>query len=117
MEITLQSLIRGRRPWIGPGVGVETILGFTVHLYEVGQLSCGHTQVTRAPIITRALEGNRPGRYDQDTTMAGQYGAEVYIRGNIVPFHHSAYTLGEDHISIHRGKTHYQRDQRKNRLL
>ncbi len=38
--------------------------------------------------------------------MAGRYGAEVYIMGTVVPFHHSAYTLGEDHISIHQGKKH-----------
>ncbi len=73
--------------------------------------------MTRALITSRALEEIRPGWYNQDTSMAGQYGAEVDIRGSIVPFHHSAYTLGEDHISIHRGKKHYQRDQRKNRLL
>jgi hypothetical protein len=48
--------------------------------------------------------------------MAGRYGAEVYIRGTVVPLHHSAATLGEDHISIHRGKKHYRRDQRMNRL-
>jgi hypothetical protein len=57
------------------------------------------------------------GRYIQDTTMAGWYGAEVYIRGTIVPLDHSATTLGEDHISIRIEKKHHQRDQRKNRLL
>jgi hypothetical protein len=36
--------------------------------------------------------------------MAGRYGAGVYIRGIVVPFYHSATTLGEDHISISRGK-------------
>jgi hypothetical protein len=59
----------------------------------------------------------RPGRYDQETTMAGRYGAEVYIRGTVVPFNHSAATLGEDHISVHIEKKHHQRDQRKNRLF
>jgi hypothetical protein len=49
--------------------------------------------------------------------MAGWYGAEVDIRRTIVPFPHSASTLGEDHISIHIEKKHYQQDQRKNRLL
>jgi hypothetical protein len=49
--------------------------------------------------------------------MAGQYGAEVYIRGTVVPLDHSATTLGEDHISIHIVKKHLQQDQRKNRLL
>jgi hypothetical protein len=49
--------------------------------------------------------------------MAGRYEAEVYIRGTVVPVHHSATTLGEDHISIHIEKKHVQQDQRKNRLL
>jgi hypothetical protein len=39
--------------------------------------------------------------------MAGWYGAEVYIRGTIVPLDHSATTLGEDHISIHIEKKHH----------
>jgi hypothetical protein len=98
-------------------VGVETILGFSGRLYEVGQLSYVHVWVIRVLITNRALEEIRPGRYDQDTTIAGRYGAEFYIRETVVPLHHSAYTLGEDHISIHRGKKHYQQDQRKNRLL
>ncbi len=51
------------------------------------------------------------------TTMAGRYGAEVYIRGTVVPIDHSAATLGGGHTSIHQGKKHYQRDQRKDRLL
>jgi hypothetical protein len=67
---------------------VETILGFAARLYKVGQLSYGHARVTRAPFITCALEENRLGRYHQDTTMAGRYGAEVYIRGTVVPLQH-----------------------------
>jgi hypothetical protein len=39
VEITLQPLIQGWRPWIGQGMGVETILGFSARLYEVRQLS------------------------------------------------------------------------------
>ena len=96
---------------------MQTILGFTARLYEVGQLSYVHARVTRTLITTPALEEIRPGRYDQDTTMAGRHGAEVYIRGTIVPLHHSAYTLGGDHTSRHIEKKHHQRDQRKNRLL
>jgi hypothetical protein len=61
------------------------------------------------------LEENRPGRYNQD--MAGRYGAEVDMRGTIISFPHSASALVKDHISIHIEKKHYQRDQRKNRLL
>ncbi len=49
--------------------------------------------------------------------MANRYGAGVYIRGTSVPFPHSANRQGEDHISVHRAKKHYQWDQRKNRLL
>ncbi len=40
-------------------------------------------------------------------TILGRYGAEVYIRGTIVPLDHSATTLGEDHISIHIEKKHH----------
>jgi hypothetical protein len=39
-------------------------------------------------ITTRALEDIRLGWYDQDTTMSGWYGAEVYIRETVVPLHH-----------------------------
>ena len=39
VKITLQPLIRGRRPCIKQGMGVETILGFSACLYEVRQLS------------------------------------------------------------------------------
>jgi hypothetical protein len=49
--------------------------------------------------------------------MANRYGAKVYIRGTSVPFPNSANTHGEVHISVHREEKHYQRDQRKNRLL
>ncbi len=96
---------------------METILGFSALLNKVRQLSWRPAQVNRVLFTSKALQDIRPGRYDQDTTMAGLYGAEVYIRGTVVPFHHSATTLGEDHISIHQEKKHYRRDQRKNRLL
>jgi hypothetical protein len=69
--------------------------------------------VTSAPITTHALEEIRPGWYNQDTSMAGRYGAGVDIRRTIIPFPHSASTLGEDHISIHIEKKHYQRDKKK----
>jgi hypothetical protein len=39
--------------------------------------------------------------------MAGRHGAEVYIRGTVVPFYHSATTPGGDHISIHIEKKHH----------
>ncbi len=67
--------------------------------------------------FSKALQEIRPGRHNQDTTMAGRYWAEVYIRGTVVPLHQSATTLGGDHASRHIEKKHYQRDQRKNRLL
>ncbi len=41
------------------------------------------------------------GQYNQDKSMAGRYGAGVYISGTVVPFYHSATTSGGDHISIH----------------
>ena len=83
---------------------METILGFSARLYEVRQLSWRPAQVNRALITSKALQEIRPGRYNQDTSMAGRYRAEVYIRGTVVPFYHSAATLGEDHISIHQGR-------------
>ncbi len=44
-EITFQPLIRGRRPQIGLEEDVETILGFSVRLYEVRELSWRPAQV------------------------------------------------------------------------
>ncbi|MFN9901711.1 MAG: hypothetical protein ACK55Z_23590, partial [bacterium] len=46
-EITLQPLIRGRRPRIGLEDVVGTILGFSAPLYEVGQLTQRPAQVDR----------------------------------------------------------------------
>ncbi len=43
--ITLQPLIRGRRPQIGLEEDVETILGFSARLYEVRELSWRPAQV------------------------------------------------------------------------
>jgi hypothetical protein len=96
---------------------METILGFSALLYEVRQLSWRPAQVNRALITSKALQEIRPGRYNHDTSMAGRYGARVDIRGTVVPLPHSATTLGGDHTSRHIEKKHYQRDQRKNRLL
>jgi hypothetical protein len=79
---------------------VETILGFSARLYEVRQLSWRPAQVSRALFTSKALQDIRPGGYNQDTSMTGRYGAEVYIRGTVVLLDHSAATLGEDHISI-----------------
>jgi hypothetical protein len=87
---------------------VETVLGFSARLYEVRQLSWRPAQVNSRHFFARAskeLQDIRPGRYEQDTTMAGRYGAEVCLRGTVVPFHHSAYTLGGDHTSTHREET------------
>jgi len=84
---------------------------------------CGdHFGLFRASVRGQVAElysaiRNQAGPDDQETTMAGRYGAEVYIRGTVVPLHHSAYTLGGDHTSRHIEKKHHQRDQRKNRLL
>jgi hypothetical protein len=47
------------------------------------------------------------GQYNQDKSMAGRYGAGVYIRGTVVPFYHSATTPGGGHISIHIEKKHH----------
>jgi hypothetical protein len=45
VEITLEPLIRGRRPQIGLEEDVETILGFSARLYEVRELSWRPAQV------------------------------------------------------------------------
>jgi hypothetical protein len=47
------------------------------------------------------------GQYNQDRSMAGRYGAGVYIRNPVVPSYHSAATFGGDHISSHIEKKHY----------
>jgi hypothetical protein len=96
---------------------LESISILMARLYEVRQLSWRPAQVTHALITTRALEEIRPGWYNQNTFMAGQYRAKVDIRRTIVPHPHSASTLGGDHTSRHIEKKDYQRDQRKNRLL
>ncbi|MFN9904990.1 MAG: hypothetical protein ACK56F_02540 [bacterium] len=57
------------------------------------------------------------GQYHKTGQMAGRYGTGVYIRNPLVPSHLSARKLGGDHTSRHIEKKHYQRDQRKNRLL
>jgi len=44
-KITLQPLIRGRRPQQHLEEDVETILGFSAPLYEVRELSCRPAQV------------------------------------------------------------------------
>ncbi len=81
------------------------------------EASAGQPRASLKKRFSKALQEIRPGRYNQDTTMAGRYGAEVYIRGTVVLLHHSATTLGGDHTSRHIEKKHYQRDERKNRLL
>jgi hypothetical protein len=98
-------------------MNVESVSGFSALLYEVRQLSWRPTQVNRALITSQVLEEIRPGRYNQNPSMAGRYGARVDIRRTIVPLSHSATTLGGDNTSRHIEQKHYQRDQRKNRLL
>jgi hypothetical protein len=99
---------------------VETILGFSALLHEVRQLSWRPVLVNQCASLKRfskALQENQARPVQPGHNHGGPVGAEVYIRGTVVPFHHSATTLGEDHISIHQEKKHYQRDQRKNTLL
>jgi hypothetical protein len=98
-------------------LNVESISSLKALLYEVRQLSWRPAQVNRALITSKALQEIRPGQYNQDTSMAGRYGPRFDIRGTIVPLPHSATTLGGDHTFRHTEKKHYQRDQRKNRLL
>ncbi len=52
------------------------------------------------------IRKTRPGRYNQDKSMAGRYGTGVYIRKTSVPPPHSASTLGGDHTSKHIEKKH-----------
>jgi len=77
-EITLQPLIRGRRPRIGLEDDVGTILGFSAPLYEVGQLSWRPAQVDqRAPSerFYGSSQENQGGPVQPRRTMAGRYGA------------------------------------------
>ncbi len=97
-------------------MNVESISSLMALLYKVRRLSWRPAQVNRVLITSKALLEIKPGRYNQDTSMAGRYGARVDIRGTIVPLPPSA-TLGGDHTFRHIEKKHYQRDQRKNRLL
>jgi hypothetical protein len=98
-------------------MNMESISSLTTRLYKVRQLSWRPAQVNRALITSQALEEIRPGRYNQNTSTAGRHGARVDIRRTIVPLPQSATTLGGDHTSRHIEEKHYQRDQRKNRLL
>jgi hypothetical protein len=97
-------------------MNVESISSLTALLYEVRQLSRRPAQVNQCASL-KHFKKIRPGRYNQDKSMAGRYGAGVDIRGIIVPLPHSATTLGGDHTFRRIEKKHYQRDQRKNRLL
>ena len=77
-KITLQPLIRGRRPRIGLEDDVGTILGFSAPLYEVGQLSWRPAQVDqRAPSerFYGSSQENQGGPVQPRRTMAGRYGA------------------------------------------
>jgi hypothetical protein len=75
-ETTLRPLIRGRRPQIGLEEDVETILGFSACLYKVRELSWRPAQVDQHPLLHSAflchLRKIRPGRYNQDASMAGR---------------------------------------------
>ena len=77
-KITLQPLIRGRRPRIGLEDDVGTILGFPAPLYEVGQLSWRPAQVDRRAPSERfcgSSQENQGGPVQPRRTMAGRYGA------------------------------------------
>ena len=77
-KITLQPLIRGRRPRIGLEDVVGTILGFSAPLYEVGQLSWRPAQVDRRAPKERfygSSQENQGGPVQPRRTMAGRYGA------------------------------------------
>ena len=77
-KITLQPLIRGRRPRIGLEDDVGTILGFSAPLYEVGQLTQRPAQVDRRAPSERfygSSQENQGGPVQPRRTMAGRYGA------------------------------------------
>ena len=77
-KITLQPLIRGRRPQIGLEEDVETILGFSARLYEVRELSWRPAQVDRRAPSERfcvSSQENQGGPVQPRRTMAGRYGA------------------------------------------
>ena len=103
-EIVLQPLIQGRRPHQHLEEDVATILGFSAPLYEVGQLSWRHAQVDRRSPSERfcvSSQENQGGPVQPRRTMAGRYGAWVYIRKPVVLSYHSAATSRGGHISSH----------------
>ncbi len=63
------------------------------------------------------LRKTRLGRYNQDASMAGRYGARVYIRNPCVPSYHSAATSGGDHIALHIEKKHHPTRSEGKQLL
>ena len=58
-----------------------------------GQAAELETSAGQPVRFSKALEENQARRYNQDTSMAGRYGARVDIRRTIVPLPHSATTL------------------------
>ncbi len=73
-KITLQPLIRGRRPRIGLEDVVGTILGFSAPLYEVGQLNWRPAQVDRRAPTERfcgSSQENQGGPVQPRRTIRG----------------------------------------------
>jgi hypothetical protein len=57
--------------------------------------------------VSGTIRKNRPGRYNQNKSMAGRYGARVYIRRTIVPLlTQQQHYIGGDHTSRHIEKKH-----------
>ena len=79
-KVTLQPLIRGRRPRIGLEDDVGTILGFSAPLYEVGQPCAGGRRRSTGACLRSASMGHlrktRAGRYNQDAPWRAGTGHE-----------------------------------------
>jgi hypothetical protein len=67
--------------------------------------------MTRANIIINTRAKDRPGQYNLLAPMADRYRVEVDVRETIVPFPQLSSTTGDDHISMHREKKNYQREE------
>jgi hypothetical protein len=69
-----------------------------------GSWAVGQRRLTSALLhsaFVYHLRKTRAGRYNQDASMAGRYGAWIFIRDPSVLSYHSAATSRGDHISSH----------------
>jgi hypothetical protein len=83
-------------------MNVGSIFSLTALLYEVRQLSWRPAQVNQRASLKR-FKKIRPGLYNQDTSMAGQYGARVDIRRTSSSLSNNIWRW--PHLQTHRKET------------